>query len=109
MEFLFPYDFDSNEIAERLKRFNLTQALFNMPPGNWAAGERGMAAIPGREDEFRKNLLTARDYALTLRHAAFFMRWPASPAISTARRARKPSSPTCATPPTLWPATTSRC
>lgn len=37
-----------------------------MPPGNWGAGERGMAAIPGREAEFRAHLPSVRDYALAL-------------------------------------------
>jgi len=37
VEFLFPYDFPAGQIAERLQKAKLTQALFNMPPGNWAA------------------------------------------------------------------------
>ena len=45
VEFLFPYEFEAAAIAERLRRHRLTQALFNLPPGDWAAGERGMARI----------------------------------------------------------------
>jgi len=66
VEFLFPYDFPAGQIAERLQKAKLTQALFNMPPGNWAAGERGMAALAGREGEFRDGVGKAIDYAKAL-------------------------------------------
>lgn len=66
VEFLFPYAFDPAELAERLKKHGLTLALINMPPGDWDAGERGMAAIPGREAEFRANVETAITYARAL-------------------------------------------
>src|SRR5947207_15871152 len=48
VEFLFPYDHPANEVGERLKRNGLTQALFNLPPGDWSAGEKGFAALPDR-------------------------------------------------------------
>src|SRR6187549_1519693 len=51
VEFLFPYEFAAADIRARLDQSGLTQALFNAPPGDWAKGERGMASIPGREDE----------------------------------------------------------
>ena len=51
VEFLFPYAFQGAEIHARLTGNGLTQALFNMPPGNWDAGERGLTSLPGREDE----------------------------------------------------------
>ena len=44
VEFLFPYDFPAGDIAERLKRHKLTQALFNLPPGDWAANRRNRTA-----------------------------------------------------------------
>jgi hydroxypyruvate isomerase len=44
----------------------LTQALFNAPPGNWAAGERGIASLPGREGEFRRSIGTALEYVQTI-------------------------------------------
>ncbi|MCT8970469.1 2-oxo-tetronate isomerase [Microbaculum marinisediminis] len=73
VEFLFPYDFEAGEIAARLDDNGLTQALFNLPPGNWEAGERGLAAMPGREAEFDAALDTALAYAealdCTLLHA----------------------------------------
>ena len=53
VEYLFPYEHPPEAIADRLKRNNLTQALFNLPPGNWSAGERGIAALPDRFDELR--------------------------------------------------------
>src|ERR1700749_1231541 len=63
VEFLFPYAFPANEIGERLKRNGLTQALFNLPPGDWEAGERGFAAVPGRFEELQQSLRTALPYA----------------------------------------------
>ncbi len=66
VEFLFPYEWPAAELGRRLREHGLSQALFNMPPGNWGAGERGMAAIPGREAEFRAHLPSVRDYALAL-------------------------------------------
>jgi 2-dehydrotetronate isomerase len=63
VEFLFPYDFPAVEIAERLEKRRLTQALFNLPPGDWVKGERGMAALPGREEEFMSGLELALAYA----------------------------------------------
>jgi hydroxypyruvate isomerase len=53
VECLFPYAFDPAEVAGRLRRHGLRQVLFNAPPGDWDAGERGIAALPGREQEFR--------------------------------------------------------
>src|SRR6266481_4443382 len=45
VEFLFPYDHPAEAVGERLHRSGLTQALFNLPPGNWEAGEKGFAAL----------------------------------------------------------------
>jgi 2-dehydrotetronate isomerase len=63
VEFLFPYDHSPNEVAGWLKENGLEMALFNMPPGDWDAGDRGMAAIPGREAEFAAGIVKALDYA----------------------------------------------
>src|SRR5512143_307392 len=62
VEFLFPYEYPAEEIRRRLDDNGLTQALFNAPPGTWAAGERGLAALPGREEEFRRSIAKALDY-----------------------------------------------
>ena len=52
VEFLFPYDFPADDIARWLADNGLQNVLFNLPPGDWAAGERGCASLPGREQEF---------------------------------------------------------
>ena len=62
VEFLFPYDHPPEAIAERLKRSRLTQALFNLPPGRWEDGERGLAALPDRFEEFKSGVARALDY-----------------------------------------------
>ena len=67
VEFLFPYAHEAGELAARLKVNGLQQVLFNAPPGDWDAGERGMACLPGREHEFRRHLLErALPYAKAL-------------------------------------------
>lgn len=66
VEYLFPYDFPATELAARLQEHGLAQALFNAPPGDWAKGERGIAALPGREDEFKRSVDTALTYARAL-------------------------------------------
>ncbi len=63
VEYLFPYEHPAELVADRLQAAGLVQALFNMPPGDWAAGERGMAALPGREADFAAALDTAIAYA----------------------------------------------
>lgn len=66
VEFLFPYEWPAGEIAERLFTNGLKQVLFNMPPGDWRAGERGLGALPGREAEFGDALGQALGYAEAL-------------------------------------------
>jgi hydroxypyruvate isomerase len=63
VEYLGAYDQRPETVAQALSRNGLVQALFNMPPGDWAAGERGMAALPGREEEFRAGVEQALTYA----------------------------------------------
>ena len=67
VEYLSPYDHPAGVIAEQLNRHGLVQALFNMPPGDWGAGERGIGALPGREQEFRDGVETALVYAKATR------------------------------------------
>jgi hydroxypyruvate isomerase len=62
-EFLFPYEYAPDEIVGFLKAAGLRQALFNLPPGDWVAGDRGLAAIPGREAEFAASVETGIRYA----------------------------------------------
>lgn len=66
VEFLLPYDFPAETIARLLKSNGLRQALFNSPSGDWKGGERGIAALPGREPEFREGFGRALDYAAAL-------------------------------------------
>ena len=66
VEYLFPYDFDKDELRASLDRNGLTQVLHNLPAGNWAGGERGIAILPDRIDEFRHGVASAIDYATTL-------------------------------------------
>jgi 2-dehydrotetronate isomerase len=62
VEFLFPYDHPAKEVGARLLGNGLTQALFNLPPGDWAAGEKGFAALPDRFADLQASLRTALPY-----------------------------------------------
>lgn len=66
VEYLFPYGFEKEALAERLQQFGLTQVLHNLPAGDWEKGERGIAVLPGREAEFREGVARAIDYAKAL-------------------------------------------
>lgn len=66
VEFLFPYDYAVADVTRWLKENQLHSALFNMPPGDWAAGERGIASLPGREAEFAAGVERAIEYALAM-------------------------------------------
>lgn len=66
VECLFPYAHGARDIRSRLDVNGVRQVLFNCPPGNWDAGERGIACIPGREAEHRTGVLQALEYASLL-------------------------------------------
>ena len=66
VEFLFPYPFPATEIKARLQGNGLALALFNTPAGDWDAGERGLACLPDRVDDFRKGVAQAVEYATAL-------------------------------------------
>ncbi len=75
VEFLFPYAWPAAELQARLKHWGLQQVLFNAPPGGadyaamltaWERGDRGTAAMPGREAEFRAGITYALHYAQQL-------------------------------------------
>jgi hydroxypyruvate isomerase len=66
VEYLFPYDFSSAEIKAKLDANGLTQVLFNLPAGDWAKGERGIACLPDRVEEFRAGVDLAIAYAQVL-------------------------------------------
>lgn len=63
VECLFPHEHPTAEVVARLRDLGLQLVLFNAHPGNWAAGERGLAGVPGREAEFRSSLIAALDLA----------------------------------------------
>lgn len=66
VEYLGPYDETPDNVARALQANGLTQALFNLPSGDWAGGERGIGGLPGREAEFREGVARAIDYAAAL-------------------------------------------
>lgn len=66
VEYLFPYAYPAGQLRGLLDASGLRQALFNAPPGDFEAGERGIASLPGREAEFRDGFDLALDYAETL-------------------------------------------
>jgi hydroxypyruvate isomerase len=66
VEYLFPYEFPADVLVGLLQQHNLENVLFNLPPGNWAAGERGTTCLPGREEEFRAGVDAAMRYATSL-------------------------------------------
>jgi hydroxypyruvate isomerase len=66
VEFLFPYSYKLDEIGERLSRHDLGLVLHNLPAGNWSAGDRGIACLPDRVDEYRSGVARAIKYATEL-------------------------------------------
>ncbi|MGM0982045.1 MAG: 2-oxo-tetronate isomerase [Pseudomonadota bacterium] len=66
VEYLFPYAHSPEDIKAALDEVGLEQVLFNLPPGDWEAGERGLASLPGREAEFRDSVAEALRYAEVL-------------------------------------------
>ena len=66
VEFLFPYAFHADQIADRLNRFQLDLVLHNLPAGKWEAGERGIACHPDRVGEFQDGVGDAIQYAKVL-------------------------------------------
>ncbi|MFT4192077.1 MAG: hydroxypyruvate isomerase family protein [Comamonas sp.] len=66
VEYLFPYAYAPEQLAALLQANGLQQVLFNAPPGDWEAGERGIACLPGREAEFQRGIAQAIAYAQAL-------------------------------------------
>jgi hydroxypyruvate isomerase len=66
VEFLFPYTFDASDIRARLDAHGLKLVLHNLPAGDWESGERGIACLAGREEEFRSGVAQGIEYALAL-------------------------------------------
>lgn len=66
VEFLFPYEYPAEVVRDRAIAAGVEVTLFNMPPGDWKAGERGIACIPGRTEEFRAGVDKALSYTSVL-------------------------------------------
>lgn len=66
VEYLFPYEYELDRLKEELSQNGLKQILFNLPSGNWAAGDRGIAADSARIEEFRAGVSVGIEYALGL-------------------------------------------
>ncbi|MBB3463191.1 2-oxo-tetronate isomerase [Rhizobium sp. BK377] len=66
LEYLGPYAEPKEKVADALQANGLKQALFNVPSGDWAGGERGIACLPDRIEEFRSGISLALDYAKAL-------------------------------------------
>jgi hydroxypyruvate isomerase len=66
VEYLFPYEWPAADLAKWLDAAGLQQVLFNAPPGEWERNERGTAALPGRQEEFRAGIRRALEYAAAL-------------------------------------------
>lgn len=66
VEYLFPYEYDKEQLADALRVHSLTQVLHNLPAGDWAAGERGIACHPTRVGEFQDGVGKAIEYAQAL-------------------------------------------
>ena len=67
VEFAFGYDYQVRDIAARVAEHKLEVVLINSPPGNWEAGDRGLASLSGREHEFAASVVTALRYAQALK------------------------------------------
>ena len=66
VEYAYPYSYDKERLVEELERNNLRQVLHNLPPGDWGAGERGIACLPDRVGEFQDGVGIAIEYANAL-------------------------------------------
>jgi len=67
VEFMSPHEHSPEAVAECLAASRLENVLFNLPMGDWASGERGLACLPGREEDFRRSVATALSYARVLK------------------------------------------
>jgi len=67
VEYLFPYAYKKEQLAEKLAAHGLTQVLHNLPAGDWNKGERGIACLPGREGEFQEGVGKGIEYAKALK------------------------------------------
>lgn len=67
VEYLYPYEWDKKQLAELLEKHGLEQVLYNLPAGDWQAGERGITCLPNRVGEFQEGIGVAIEYAKALK------------------------------------------
>jgi len=70
VEFMFPYDHPADDVAAAARDAGVSVVLFNAPPGDWPAGDRGLAVSADRRDEFQRSIALAFDYAAVLKPGA---------------------------------------
>ena len=66
VEYLFPYEYPARDLLALLTKYGLQQVLFNLPAGNWGAGDRGLAVDPHRIEEFNRGVDQSLEYAKVL-------------------------------------------
>ena len=66
IEFFFQYSYDKNALSDQLEKNDQVQVLFSLPPGDWEAGEVGIACHPDRVEEFQEGVGIAIEYAIAL-------------------------------------------
>ena len=98
VEYLFPYDYGRENLAERLHQHGLIQVLHNLPAGDWSEGERGIACHPDRVDEFREGVGRAIEYATALGCRQVNCLAGIAPSGVSATICERPSSPTSNSP-----------
>ena len=99
VEYLFPYPYAKEELADRLRDAGLEQVLHNLPAGDWDAGDRGIACHPDRVSEFQDGVGQAIDYARALGCQRLNCLAGIAPEGWPPRPLGKPSSPTSSSPP----------
>jgi len=109
VEYLFPYDFDKALLREQLEAHGLTQVLHNLPAGNWAGGERGIAIMPDRAAEFRDGVFRAIDYAKALDCEQLNCLVGVAPVDADPRELQETLVGNCVSLPRRWRARTSSC
>jgi hydroxypyruvate isomerase len=67
VEYMFPYPYPKEQLADLLETHGLTQVLHNLPAGNWESGDRGIACQADRVNEFRDGVGRTIEYATALR------------------------------------------
>jgi len=66
VEYMFPYDWPKDQLVDTLNQSGMKQILHNLPAGDWAKGDRGIACLPDRKTEFEEGVGLAIEYAKAL-------------------------------------------